>query len=601
MGCSSVHRYRIEFIMSSSTKKPPGLFQFLLPLILCVLFVLGLIGYRQQKVWSERTRVKFTVTLAGKNAAYGASVLLDGHPVGSGDKISLGSHTFTVKHPKAESFQTKFFAWFGGRDLGQIDLKRIMGSLAVTATPAAQTLTITGPEFSLTLHDTVGTNLSVPTDNYRIRAEYAHWTDTRDYPVTSDSSTSCNFNPHLGAISLTCNQSDATYQVRDDHASLVETGNLPALLAGLPAGNFQVVATRHRTSLTNSILVVAATTNSLPIEFQYGALVLETSPTGATVADEAGQLLGQTPVNLAEILPGNRVFTLQKNGYPAIQINLVIEANRTTTIRTNLISKEYLDAMDMARRQMASTNYDRALTAVQRALDASPNDTDALALQQEGRGRQAVQTAKIAGARNDFSAGIKALKMALDALPDNEEAKAMLVEFTKQDAAQREQAQQARQAVPQMALAAVENRDTFRNEESLFEVHELTTSKPFADLESALILAFTTKSPTLTARSKKMSWPESFGISCKQELSGGLRKVFIAGAKINDNETRILFKVLEYTAKHDVSLSGGLTFNTSFAPLHEPEIGELTPKMKAQIEDGLRMVTERIQEVTGQP
>ena len=45
----------------------------------------------------------------------------------------------------------------------------------------------------------------------------------------------------------------------------------------------------------------------------------------------------------------------------------------------------------------------------------------------------------------------------------------------------------------------------------------------------------------------------------------------------------------------------GLSFNTSFAPLHEPEIGELTPKMKAQIEDGLRMVTERIQEVTGQP
>ena len=79
-----------------------------------------------------------------------------------------------------------------------------------------------------------------------------------------------------------------------------------------------------------------------------------------------------------------------------------------------------------------------------------------------------------------------------------------------------------------------------------------------------------------------------------------MRKIVIAGAKINDNETRVLFKVLEYTSKHDVSLSGGLSFNTSFAPLHEPEIGELTPKMKAQIEDGLRMATERIQGVIGQ-
>ena len=586
--------------MSSPTKKPPGLFQFLLPLILCVLFVLGLIGYRQQKVWSERTRVKFTITLAGKNAGYGASVLLDGHPVGNGDKISLGSHTFTVKHPKAESFQTKFFAWFGGRDLGQIDLKRIMGSLAVTATPAAQTLIITGPEFSLTLHDSVGTNLAVPTDNYQIRAEYAHWTDTRDCPVTPDSATPCNFNPHLGALSLTCNQSDATYQVRDDHDSLVGTGGLPALLADLPAGNFQVVATRHKTSLTNSILVAAATTNSLPIEFQYGALVLETSPTGATVADEAGQMLGQTPVNLAEILPGNRVFTLQKNGYPTIQINLVIEANRTTTIRTNLISKEYLTAMDMARRQMTLTNYDRALTAVQRALDASPNDADALALQQEGRGRQAIQTAKIAGARNDYPAGIKALETALQALPENDEAKTMLAEFTKQDAAQREQAQQARQAVPQMALTAALSGFTFQNEGSLFEAHEVTTSKPFAELAPALITAFETKAPAFTVRSKKSYWPDSFGLTCQQELAGGLRKIVIAGAKINDNETRILFKVLEYTSKHDVSLSGGLSFNTSFAPLHEPEIGELTPKMKAQIEDGLRMATERIQGVIGQ-
>jgi len=586
--------------MFSSSKKSPGWFQFLLPLILCMLFVLGLIAYRQHQVWSERTRVKFTITLAGKNVAHGASVLLDGHPVSSDEKISLGSHTLTITHPKAESFQTKFFAWFGGHDFGQIDLKRITGSLTVSATPVAQTLTISGPEFSLTLHDITGTNLSLPTDSYHIQAEYAHWMDTRDCAVTPDSATSCNFNPHLGALSMACNQSDATYQVRDDRDSLVEAGSLPALLTGLPAGNFQVVTTRHRTSLTNSIQVMTDTTNNLRIEFQYGALVFETSPTGVTVADETGQLVGQTPVNLAELLPGKRIFTLQKNGYPAIQINLLIEANRTTTIHTNLISQEYLGAMDAVRRQMALKNYDQALTAVQRVLDRNPNDADALALQREARGRHAIQTAKIAGARKDYLAGIKSLKTALQALPDNEEAKALLVEFTKQGDAQLKQSQQVRQTVPQMALTTALIGFTFQNEGGLFETHELTTRQPFAELAAAFTTAFEAKAPAFDVRPKKLPWAESFAMSCEQQLPGGLRKILIAGGKINDQETRILYKVMEYTTKHDISFSGRLSFNTSYVPLHEPEIGRLTPKMKAQIEDGLRIATEGIQGVIGQ-
>jgi len=101
-------------------------------------------------------------------------------------------------------------------------------------------------------------------------------------------------------------------------------------------------------------------------------------------------------------------------------------------------------------------------------------------------------------------------------------------------------------------------------------------------------------------RPKKLPWAESFAMSCEQQLPGGLRKILIAGGKINDQETRILYKVMEYTTKHDISFSGRLSFNTSYVPLHEPEIGRLTPKMKAQIEDGLRIATEGIQGVIGQ-
>jgi hypothetical protein len=65
-----------------------------------------------------------------------------------------------------------------------------------------------------------------------------------------------------------------------------------------------------------------------------------------------------------------------------------------------------------------------------------------------------------------------------------------------------------------------------------------------------------------------------------------LQQVAIVAVKINENETHILFKVMEYKSKRDISLAGGLSFNTSFVPLHMPEVSELTDKMKAQIEEG---------------
>jgi tetratricopeptide (TPR) repeat protein len=257
-----------------------------------------------------------------------------------------------------------------------------------------------------------------------------------------------------------------------------------------------------------------------------------------------------------------------------------------------------LSAMKLARQHLAAASYDAALASANQALAANPEDADALALQREARGQQAIRLAKIEGGQGHYVAGIKALETALQVLPENEEAKAMLAEFTKQDAAQREQAQQARLALPKMALSTIMCEF---NEGSLFETHELTTRQPFAELAAALTAAFETKAPAFDVLPKKLPWAESFGLSGQQELPGGFRRIVIAGAKINDNETHILFKVMDYTTKHDVSFSGKLTFETSYIPLHPSKVGELTPKMKTQMEDGLRLATERIQAVIGQP
>ena len=131
------------------------LLKFLRPLLFFVVVLLALLGYREHKKWMERTCINFTVTLAGQSLMYGVEAKLDGVLVTSGRRIALGKHTLIITHPKAETFTTNFFGWYGGLDCGSIDLKRAQGSLNVSAHPPAQTITITiRPDQSVYLNTT---------------------------------------------------------------------------------------------------------------------------------------------------------------------------------------------------------------------------------------------------------------------------------------------------------------------------------------------------------------------------------------------------------------------------------------------------------------
>jgi len=119
--------------------------------------------------------------------------------------------------------------------------------------------------------------------------------------------------------------------------------------------------------------------------------------------------------------------------------------------------------------------------------------------------RVSIQKAKALAKAGDYIGADKLLSAVLQIVPDNAEVTNLLAEFTGKESAQREQAQQARQDVPQMALTAALSGFTFQNEGSLFEAHEVTTSKPFSELAPALITAFETKTPAFTVRTKNLT------------------------------------------------------------------------------------------------
>jgi hypothetical protein len=523
------------------------------PLFWWGILVLVLFAVHQHQLAMERTRLYCSVTMYETNTVYDAVGTLDGHQISSGDKISLGSHQFTITEPKAESFTTNFFAWYGRHDFGKINLKRGMGTLNVTAEPAAKVIAITGPEFSLTLSNSTGTNLLVPTDTYHVSSQFARWSAARDYQVTAGNSTPCIFAPQLGAISVTCNETPAAFELQDANDRVVERGDVPAVVSDLPSGRYLAVVTYHNHMLKQEITVSAKETHDVPFQFMFGAVVLETVPPDAAVYNGNGNNLGVTPLLLPELPPGPAEFRLQLNRYEDAAVSVAVTADITNTVSTNLVSLRYLGALRDARRYLAAGNYTEAVQATSQALDAKPDDTAALALQTEANGHLNVERQR-ADVERQRQEQLKRPRMSFDALCG------------------------------------------LNPDAALFGEHEMKTSKPANEVETAIVQALQVAPFSFQIISDRMPEPETYQVTAKQTFSLGMlggneRDCLLVVGQTKEGETQILFKIVEYQIQHTLV---NFQDEKRSIPLH-PSRMQMNDILQTHVQEGVRIVTERIQ------
>ena len=574
------------------------------PLFWWLLLVLVLYGVRTHQLWMEKTRLNFSATLAGQTIFPEAMATVDGQPILSGQKISLGSHIFTVTHPKGETYSTNLHIWYGGQNLGTINLKRAFGTLSVTADPAADWLVIRGPEWSVVLTNSSGLTKSVPTDQYEVEASYPHWRKTFSAGVFANQTTPCNIAPHFGGLNLACNQSDATFQLQTSDGQLFSDGLLPVTIAGVSPGDYKIIAVHHGNQRTAMLTVKADTTNDTQIDFQYGVAIIKTSPAGVTVATENGRSLGETPITLSEMVPGNWTFTLQRPGYQSLHVSLDLKANQTITINTNLVSETYLHALTAARQFMAAVDYDHALQAADDALAARPADAEAITLQREATGLGDLQRAQAMGKRGDYIGGDKQLTAALQFLPDNAEIKRLLANFKLHEPEQIEQERVERLNRPRTVFNEGLNSYVIAG---LFEEHEMKTSMPAKEAATAIIQSLETIKPSYKIAANQSPKPETYYISALQEDTGilttsGRRQCIIVCGQITDKDTQILFKVLEFKTKHNVSMPtlGNFRDDMDFIPIHPSKFPIMTDDLKARLQSGVSNLTARIQWAIGQ-
>jgi tetratricopeptide (TPR) repeat protein len=575
------------------------------PLFWWLILVLVLYGIRTHQRLMETTRLEFTVTMQGQ-PHFEATTTFDGKPIVSGQKIPLGNHTFAVTLPKGEPFSTNLFIWYGDHNFGTIDLKRTMGTLSVTADPPAPFIFIRGPEWSVTLTNSSGLTQSVPTDQYTVESRYGHWGHADDVTVFSGTTAAWFIAPRLGAVQLSCNQSDANFQLLTLDDRQEEAGGFPTLITELPEGNYKLISQHHGHQQNQTLAVKAGTTNDSPVEFLYGAAMLETEPPEATVQDGNGRDWGITPLNLPELVPGTLQFTLHRSGYEPVAVSLEISANQTNIYQTNLVSTGYTGGMKAARQFMAVSDYDKALEEVDNALLAKPDDADAIILRHEAAGRDYIQRAKALGKLGDYIEGGKELTLALQSLPDNEEAKLLVADFKQHEPEEIERIRiEHLNSGTNTFNAFVQG----QSDEELFDSHILKTTMPVKDVEAAILDALRIQ-PAFQVTTDNSPTPDTFEIGAVQELStylatsAGRRQCFIVGAQTRPDETQIIYKVLEYKTEAQIKFSIGNLIGApgavNYIPVSPARIPKMTDKLIAQIQYGVSNLTVRIQGAIGQ-
>ena len=237
-------------------------------------------------------------------------------------------------------------------------------------------------------------------------------------------------------------------------------------------------------------------------------------------------------------------------------------------------------------------------------FDRLAGDAEALALQHNASGLGSLQRAKKLGLQGDYIGGQKELAATLTVFPDHAEAKALAGEYKRREPEQREKLRLERLNRPKNIFDALSAKKT---DAKLFESHALTTTKPVQEVVSAIVTALQQVPSPFIITAKNSPEPENYIISAKQTdtgilSSGGYRICLIVCGQARDDETQIYFKLLDYKAKHDVSMPGLLAFrdDVSYVPIHPSRIPDMTAKLQAQVQAGVSNLTVRIQGAIGQ-
>lgn len=567
-------------------------FRVLRPLLYWIILVLVLFLVKAHERLNAETHIVFTPILSGHAVADETTARLDNRPVSSGDHVSLGFHTLIVEHPKASAIRKALFVRYGRNDLGEISLSRATGSLVIDTKPAAKRISVTGQEWSTVLTNSTGLTSSVPTDNYVIEAYYEHFQERHEVRVAAASPAVLRVTPNFGTITIQADTSNAFYQILSSEDRVVEEGAVPATISDVPEGRYQISVRHNRNRQGRDIYLARSTTNEVIVGFPYGAAFIGTTPPGAIVTDFEKNEVGNTPLTLAELLPGTSTFGVRLAGYEPITVVLVITPGQTNTIQRNLVNQGYAEAIRAAREALDRGDYSRAEEEAQTALAAQSGDAVASGLRQESRLRQHVALAERLGRDGNYASALREVDLALTAMPGDSRANALHDEYKQKQADLQSGEEEAKQRDRLRRIHEAFDRLLSRNKDSsLFNRHDVMVKASYNDAVVKLRKELLTRKFVFGATEQ----PDSNIVTMvlRQDNGQWHRLVAIAVGPERDAESKILYEVMEYKSPSAlVAILINQSIQAGYVPLHPSRVGPLTESMKAQIEEGEHILAE---------
>lgn len=585
---------------SNSRGQPeiPTFKRALRPLLWWLLLFLFLFALRTHERLLERTKISFRTSLDGRPNLSETAALLDGKPFISGERVSLGKHRLTISHPKARTFSTNFFIWYGAHDMGNIGFTRTQGQLAITVHPPALFLSVDGPEWSNLWTNSIGATNVVPTGTYSIVAKFRYWSEKREVVVQDQLGGSLDIAPTLGILDVYSDQPETAFSLKQGDNEIVR-GATPMRIQDLPSASYKISFFQRGHSREKSLDLKAGQTNRVMAEFSYGAASFKTTPAGASVVTHEGHLLGTTPLVVSELEPGDYAFSLAASGYETLEISVKIAGNETNVISKTLIPTAFVNAMREASAAMAAESYDKAVAAFTTALQYDEFYPGLRKGLSDARRLRGIQRARSFARNGEFKKGIAEIKEVLADAPGNEEAQKLLTEFERQVEEKRTADDQARKESARRLMETASKRITGAE---YFETHKFLSKKRASEVRDAISRALEAP-PSFTPMGRDPSPEGQFEMHGEQELmtafktSAGKRHYIIVGSQISESETEILFKVVEYRVEAANKVSIGNLIGTPVAVTYHPILAtdmQNSEKLKKQVEDGLSDVMKRI-------
>ncbi len=575
------------------------------PLYWWLLLVLVLFGIRSHERLMEKTRLSFKVTLEGRPVEFEAVARLDGYPISNGRGISLGPHVFKLGHAKAEAFSTNLFTFYGGHDLGTIDLKRATGTLQVSLNRPAKNLTVRGPEWKLDLKDTSGGTWVVPTDRYEVEAQFAYSSERDSVVVSANAASTVRIAPGVGTVHVISSHSSTSFRLSGKNNYVNVDGELPVMINDLPTGEYELGAERFGERKVQTVSISAERTNEILVKFSYGLLTLETDPEGATAIDNNGRERGRSPLTLPELPEGAWRFRVEREGYEPLTAAVWIYSNQSNYFQTNLVSHQFAAAVRLARDYLAAGQYEEAARSADEALQHKAGNTVATSLKREAMGRSHLARAKAYAERADYGSALEELKSASEFFPENAQIKDLVASYVEKqkDVLEREAQKKAKERAEEQRQAringlkmslAIECRRYSGFE--AFAVHELSTTNDVREVAKVLPRAMTVEAPIFEMA--RYEWQHGdFVMDYRQKVFDGSRQCVIVGGQVSTNECVICFRVIEGQTPHGFSWAGGLI--TAQLTTEGDRNGERAARLQQQIQEGAKMVEERIQRALG--